>query len=118
MTGNMNGLQHCMLWRMRALGWSSRLLLSLIHISRLRNFPKVILIALVAIVPTAVIDIVSNENYMFFCAPPEGTFLEPLFLRFGGHCYRIVLAALLISLVFLLYLPFEFFRKKGFTKQR
>ncbi len=85
---------------------------------RLRNFPKVILIALVAIVPTAVIDIVSNENYMFFCAPPEGTFLEPLFLRFGGHCYRIVLAALLISLVFLLYLPFEFFRKKGFTKQR
>ena len=85
---------------------------------RLRNFPKVILIALLSIIPTAVIDFVAHENYMFFCSPPEGTFLEPLFLRFGDHAYRFLLAISLVALVFLSYLPLEFFRKKGFTKRK
>lgn len=85
---------------------------------RLRNFPKVILIAVLAIIPTAIVDFFAKENYMFLLAPPEGTFLEPLFFRFGGHVYRASLFALLIALVFLLYLPFEFFRKKGFTKHQ
>lgn len=79
---------------------------------KLKNFPKLILIFVLLMLPAAAVDVIWGENYMFLNTPPVNTPLETIYNAYGRGAYLIAFFLILCLICVLLYLPFELHRKR------
>lgn len=76
------------------------------HRPDLRRFPRALCLFLGIALTVGAVDLIYGQNYMFLCAPPEGTPLVWVFHTFGPLVYLLVTFVVLCSLSITVHLPF------------
>ena len=84
-------------------------------VPKMRTLPKLILALFAMAIPIYFLNKVWDTNFMFLNTPSEGSPLIPLYSLFGEG-YVIAFAVMVISILALLFLPWEILRRRKEAK--
>lgn len=84
---------------------------------KLANFPRVLGVFFIAVIPAAAVDFLFGENYMFLNTAPAATPLEFIYLHFGRAAYLLFTFVILCLAVIALYRLFPYNRRQTQRRQ-